>query len=364
MASDWQQLLKNSITSPDYIGDCFGLDKRELKKVTDKYPMRINAYYFNLVKQQVNGAAFLQAVPDIRELDDNEGFVDPLNEEGDSVVPNVTHRYPDRILFLISGECAMYCRFCTRKRKVGQTNTVTDESIHAGLQYIKEHGEIRDVILSGGDPLLLSDVRLESIIKEVRAIDHVEIIRIGTRVPCTLPQRITPELCNILRKYHPLYVNTHFNHVSEITPEAEHALSMLADAGIPLGNQTVLLAGVNDDSMTMGVLFKKLLACRVKPYYLFLADAVKGTAHFRTPVDTGLNIIKDLRGWISGMAIPTFVVDTVGGGGKVPLHPETLLETGEDSFLVSNYKGEIISCPQPPKNPRCLCCPGLELFHS
>lgn len=355
MVNDWQQLLKRSITSPEDIGNILGLNKDEIRKVTDKYPMRINPYYLSIVEQQINGPAFLQAVPDIRELDDGGGLEDPLNEEGDSPVPNITHRYPDRVLFLVSSECAMYCRFCTRKRKVGKSIHITDDTIHAGLQYIKEHNEVRDVILSGGDPLLLSDLRLENIIREVRAIEHVEIIRIGTRVPCALPQRITEELCSMLRKYHPLYVNTHFNHVSEITPEAVRALSILANAGIPLGNQTVLLSGVNDDSQAMATLFRKLLVCRVKPYYLFLADAVKGTEHFRTPVETGLNILKDLRGWISGMAIPTFVVDTVGGGGKVPLYPDTLLRLDDDCFLVRNYQNRIIACPQPSQNARCMC---------
>lgn len=355
MASEWQQLLRNSITSAEEIANLLGLNKREIEKVVDKYPMRINPYYFSLVEQQINGPAFLQAVPDIRELCDGGGLVDPLNEEGDSPVPNITHRYPDRVLFIISSECAMYCRFCTRKRKVGRSIRVTDDTIHAGIEYIRAHPEVRDVILSGGDPLLLSDSRLEGIIKEVRAIDHVEIIRIGTRVPCTLPQRITGDLCRMLKKYHPLYVNTHFNHVSEITPEAERALAMLADAGIPLGNQTVLLSGVNDNSEAMGMLFKKLLACRVKPYYMFLADAVKGTGHFRTPVEKGLKIINDLRGRISGMAIPAYVVDTVGGGGKVQLCPDALVRVEEDYFLVRNYENKIIACPQPSNNARCMC---------
>ncbi|MBW1921605.1 MAG: KamA family radical SAM protein, partial [Deltaproteobacteria bacterium] len=265
---------------------------------------------------------------------------DPLNEEDLSPVPGLTHKYPDRVLFLVSSRCAMYCRFCNRKRKVGRNSMVTPESVKDGISYIKGNKKIRDVLLSGGDPLLLSDRELDSILGKLRSISHVQIIRIGTRVPCTLPQRITPRLVNMLRRYQPLYINTHFNHPAEITPEASLACQRLADGGMPLGCQTVLLRGVNDNSGTMRDLMQKLLLIRVRPYYLFQADQAKGTSHFWTPLETGLNIISKLQGYTSGLCVPHFVIDLPGGGGKVPLVPEYLLAVEKTHLVVRNYQGE------------------------
>jgi lysine 2,3-aminomutase len=233
----------------------------------------------------------------------------------------------------------MYCRFCTRKRKVGDPfKRITKEQIMRGIEYVREHTEVRDVLLSGGDPFLLSDSYLEWILKEIRRIPHVEIIRIGTRVPCTLPQRVTPELCAMLRKYHPLYINVHFNHPNEVTDASRLACEMLADVGIPMGNQSVLLKGVNDDPKVMKELVHKLLMMRVKPYYLYQADLVRGTHHFRTPVKKGLDIIRALRGHTSGMAVPHYIIDSPGGGGKIPLLPEYVMGREGNKLVLTNYE--------------------------
>ncbi len=265
-----------------------------------------------------------QMVPDAAELKEDTGEADPLLEDEDSPVPSIVHRYPDRCLFLVSHSCASYCRFCTRKRKVGDPSKIHPRYIEDGLDYIRSHTELRDVVISGGDPLMLSDRRLEAIVKSVRAIPHIEIIRIGTRMPCVLPQRITEKLVAMLKKYHPLYMNVHFNHPDEITPESSRALNLLADAGIPLGNQTVLLKGVNDDPLVMRRLMQKLLAVRVRPYYIYQADYVSGTEHLRTTVEKGLEIMENLRGWTSGLAVPYYCIDAPGGGGKIPVLPKYL----------------------------------------
>ena len=335
----WQKLLQESLTRPGDLTRRFGVDPRPLEEVAARYPMRVNPYYLGLIKE-VGDPIWKQAVPAEEELRDSVCPADPLEEENQSPVPNLVHRYPDRVLFLVCAECAMYCRFCTRKRKVGGDDMVIDRaSIERGLAYIREHGEIRDVILSGGDPLLLSDERLEWILKELRAIPHVEIIRIDSRVPVVLPQRITGVLVRLLRRFHPLYINTHFNHPDEITEVAAKACARLADAGIPLGNQTVLLRGVNDDPAVMKQLMRKLLAIRVKPYYLYQAVMVQGTDHFRTSVEEGLEIIRALRGHTSGLGVPAYVIDAPGGGGKIPLLPDYLQSLGEEVVL-KNYRGE------------------------
>jgi lysine 2,3-aminomutase len=278
-------------------------------------------------------------LPDIREISESKGFTDPLNEEGLSPVPGLTRKYPDRVLFLVSGRCAMYCRFCNRKRKVGRSPMVTKETIREGLAYIRTTGEIHDVLLSGGDPLLLSDKELFDILSELRSFPHVKIIRIGTRAPCTLPYRITPQLSGMLKDFHPLYINTHFNHPSEITPQAALACSRLANAGIPLGCQTVLLKGVNDNSMVMKELMLKLLAMRVRPYYLFQADLARGTSHFWTPLKTGIEIISELQGHISGLGVPRFMIDLPGGGGKVPITPQYIKKIKGKGLVIKNYLG-------------------------
>ena len=316
----WEKILSKSITAPEDLSKFFCADEREIQRVISTYPMRINPYYLSLIRDKGDGL-YRQAVPDIHEITLQQGVEDPLREEDLSPVPGLTHKYPDRVLFLISATCAMYCRFCNRKRKVGRSGVVNRETIKEGLSYIKSNREIRDVLLSGGDPLLLSDGDLFRILSELRAIPHVEILRIGTRIPCTLPQRITPKLANMLKGFHPLYINTHFNHPSEITPESSLACDRLANAGILLGCQSVLLKGVNDDALIMKRLMHKLLCIRIRPYYLFQADFVKGTSHFWTSIDKGLEIISKLQGDTSGLGMPHFMIDLPGGGGKVPLAP-------------------------------------------
>ena len=314
----WKELLSRSLTTGRELSEHFEIDGVALQSVLSHYPMRINPYYLGLIKKK-GSHLYKQAVPDLREITDPRGYEDPLGEEALSPVPGLTFKYPDRVLFLVSGECGLYCRFCNRKRKVGRPHAVTTETIREGISYIKKSPRIRDVLLSGGDPLLLSDKKLYGILSELRSVSHVEILRIGTRVPCTFPHRVTPELATMLRGFHPLYISTHFNHPDEITPEAGHACALLADAGIPLGCQTVLLKDVNDDPATMQLLIRKLIANRVRPYYLFQADLARGTAHFWTPVHQGIEIMKKLRLQSSGLCLPHFVIDLPQGGGKVPV---------------------------------------------
>ncbi|OGW25053.1 MAG: lysine 2,3-aminomutase, partial [Nitrospinae bacterium RIFCSPLOWO2_12_FULL_47_7] len=313
--------------------------------------VRINSYFLGLIKNQ-NDPLWKQVVPTLEELDDflsseQQLDSDPLNEEGDMPVPELVHRYPDRVLLMVNNQCPIICRFCTRKRKIGFPGVVTRETLRQGIEYIRNHPEVRDVILSGGDPLLVPDKELDRILGELRSIPHLDIIRIGTRVPGTLPQRITEELCNIIKKHHPVYFNMHFNHPAEITPDVEKACNMLADSGIPLGSQTVLLKGVNDNSETMRQLFHKLLKIRVKPYYIYQADMTMGTNHFRTSVQKGLDIIRDLQGFTSGMAVPYFVIDTPGGGGKVRLLPDSIVEFNDREIVVKNFEGKVFRYPQP-----------------
>lgn len=335
----WQKLLQKSLTTAEEVAEVFGLNVEDIRRVAGAFRIRINPYYLSLIKAR-GDPLYLQMVPDIRELEGTCGMNDPLAEDRESPVPGIVHRYPDRVLFLVSHECASYCRFCTRKRMVGDFHKMHPQFIENGLAYIRQHSEIRDVIVSGGDPLLLSDERLENILKELRAIPHVEIIRIGTRVPCVLPQRVTAKLARMLKKYHPLFMNVHFNHPDEITPQSAKALNRLADAGIPLGTQTVLLKGVNDDPAVMRALMQKLLACRVRPYYIYQADQIVGMEHLRTTVAKGLEIIKSLRGWTSGLAVPHFVIDTPGGGGKVPLLPDYVESMTDKEVVMRNYEGK------------------------
>lgn len=342
----WQQQLSQSAVkiedlpfipeSPEY--------RQRLGKVGEIYPVRINSYFLNQIKGP-NDPLWKQVVPTIEELDDYiDGetlLADPLNEEGDMPVPELVHRYPDRVLLMINNQCPIVCRFCTRKRKIGFPGVVTRETLRQGIEYIRNNPEIRDVIMSGGDPLLVPDKELERILGELRSIPHLEIIRIGTRVPGTLPARVTENLCSILKKYHPLYFNMHFNHPAEITAEVEKACAMLADIGIPLGSQTVLLKGVNDNSQTMKELMLKLLKNRIKPYYIYQADMTEGTDHFRTTVQKGLDILRDLMGHTSGMAVPYFVIDAPGGGGKVRLLPNSVVEHNKNEVVITNYEGKV-----------------------
>ncbi len=341
----WQNLLADSLTSAAEISRRFpAADSGGIEAVSRRYPMRINPYYWGLIKD-IDDPLWRQAVPSSQELRDVVCEADPLAEEKLSPVANLVHKYPDRVLFLVSSQCAMYCRFCTRKRKVGTAGMVIDDAtITLGLDYIRRTPAIRDVLISGGDPLLLSDKRLEWILAGVRAIPHVDIIRIGTRVPCVLPMRVSSGLCAMLKRYHPLYINTHFNHPAELTTEAASACGRLADAGIPLGCQTVLLRGVNDNPEVIKNLLRGLLRMRVRPYYLFQGDMTRGTDHFRTRIETGLTIMKSLIGHVSGMAIPHFAVDAPGGGGKIPLLPDYVIARGE-RLVFENYCGKICSYP-------------------
>jgi lysine 2,3-aminomutase len=335
----WQKILQASVTSPGALLRRYGIDPAPLEAVVERYPMRVNPYYLGLI-HAVGDPIWRQAIPSALEIEDHVCCADPLAEEEQSPVANLVHRYPDRVLFMVCSECAMYCRFCTRKRKVGGEHmSVTRETIAAGIDYIRANPQIRDVILSGGDPLLLGDENLEEILEQLRRIPSVEIIRIGSRVPVVLPQRITTNLVRLLRRYHPLYLNTHFNHPDEITPTSAKACARLADAGIPLGNQTVLMRGINDDPRVMKRLMQKLLAIRVRPYYIYQADLVQGTEHFRTTVEEGLEVIKALRGHTSGLAVPAYVIDAPGGGGKIPLLPDYLQQLG-DTVLLKNYRGD------------------------
>ena len=334
----WQQSLKESITTPTQLGELFSLDIAALAAVTERYPMRITPYYLGLV-EEVGDPIWRQCVPDPAELSE-DGLIDPLGEEDLSPVPSVVHRYPDRVVFLASGSCASYCRFCTRKRKVGcRDMNISFREQREGIDYIAATPQVRDVILSGGDPLLLPDMVLGDLLNRIHTIPHVETIRIGTRIPVTLPERITDPLCGLLKKFTPLFVNTHFNHPRELTPQAAAACAKLADVGIPLGNQTVLLRGVNDDAETMIALFRGLLRMRVKPYYMHQMDLTRGTGHFRTSVKKGLEIMQALRGPVSGMAIPHYVIDLPGGKGKVPLLPEYVESFGE-TLLIRSPGGE------------------------
>ncbi|MEN3038335.1 MAG: KamA family radical SAM protein [Candidatus Kryptonium sp.] len=341
----WQELLRKSIETAEDFAEIFGLDKDLMRRIVEKYPARINPYYLSLIRYK-GDPIWLQCFPDIEELADEEMPEDPLDEDSMSPVPSITHRYPDRVLFLVTSQCSMYCRFCTRKRKVGDSSKISMKFIHDGIEYIRNHPEVRDVILSGGDPLMLTDYMLEKIIKALREIPHVEIIRIGTKMPCVLPQRITENLCNMLKKYHPIYVNTHFNHPWEITPESKRACEMLADAGIPVGNQAVLLRGVNDDPYVMQDLMKKLLAIRVRPYYIYQADITRGANHFRTPIRVGLEIMDKLRGHISGLAVPYYVIDAPGGGGKIPILPQYVIAHNENEIILRNFRYEIYVYPE------------------
>jgi lysine 2,3-aminomutase len=292
-------------------------------------------------------------IPRIEEtLDDPLEMTDPCGEDSHMPVPGLVHRYPDRVLFLVTDRCASYCRYCTRSRVV---SGVGEQELHtefeAAYRYLEKHTEVRDVLLSGGDPLLFSDGKLEGILKRLRAIPHIEFIRIGTRVPIFLPQRITPELCRMLQQFHPLFMSVHTNHPRELTAEVRAGLERLANHGIPLGNQSVLLRGVNDDPAVMKSLMHKLLMCRVRPYYLYQCDLIKGSSHLRTSVKTGLEIIESLRGHTTGYAVPQFVIDAPGGGGKVPVNPDYVLQQAPHRTLIRNYEQRTFEYPEPSQMP-------------
>ena len=351
--NDWKWQLKNAIRDVDTLEKVVEItaDEREkLEKCLTKFRMAITPYYAALMdKRDRSCPVRLQAIPSISELhDDPSDLDDPLHEDVDSPTPGLTHRYPDRALMLVTNVCSMYCRHCTRRRVVGfEDSNFSQINVDNAIEYIKNTPVIRDVIISGGDPFVLSDEKLEYVLKKLREIEHVEIIRIGSRMPVVLPQRITDDLVNMIKKYHPVYVNTHFNHHKEITKEAKEACEKLANAGINLGNQSVLLSGVNDCPQTMKRLLHELLMIRVKPYYIYQCDLSKGISHFRTTVSRGIEIIENLRGHTSGIAVPTFVVDAPGGGGKIPVMPSYLISQSNKYSILRNYEGVITTYSEP-----------------
>ena len=338
----WQKMIRESVHTVDELVEKFNIDRKVAEDLDEFFQARINPYYLGLIRYP-GDPIWRQCVPEKIELDDLDAIEDPLMEEAMSPVSNITHRYPDRALFLVTSQCGIYCRFCTRKRKVGDYEKISMKGLEAAFNYLEEHTEIRDVILSGGDPLMLTDIMLEKILKRLREIEHIEIIRLGTRMPVVLPQRITPKLCNMLKKYHPVYVNTHFNHPWEVTDESSRACELLADNGVPVGNQMVIMKDINDDPATVKELMQKLLKIRVRPYYMYMADETKGANHFRTSIETGMKIVEALRGPTSGLAIPHFVIDAPGGGGKIPLLPNYVLHMDKEKIILRNYQNKVYS---------------------
>jgi len=371
--TDWHWQLKHSVTRVETFEKLLDirlepLERRKVELTLKKFPLSVTPYYLSLIDRDdyQNDPIFRQAFPSPEERKvERVDMVDPLAEEQDSPVPGITHRYPDRVLFHVSNVCAMYCRHCTRKRKVGEIDSIPDrEQLNQGLDYIRQTPEIRDVLLSGGDPLMLNDLYLDWILGELRNIEHVQVIRIGSRMPVVLPYRVTDELVEMLRKHQPLWVNTHFNHPREITSSSRRALHKLADAGIPLGNQSVLLAGVNDCQRIIKSLVHKLVENRVRPYYLYQCDLAEGLSHFRTPVGKGVEIMESLIGHTSGFAVPTYVIDAPGGGGKIPINPNYLISLSTNKVVLRNYEGVITTYQEPTSYEEKFCnrnCADCEL---
>jgi lysine 2,3-aminomutase len=374
--NDWTWQMRNRITRLDQIEGKLHLSEEEragILQANTKLAMSITPYFFNLIDPRDPLCPIrLQVIPRVEEMNEApDELIDPLGEDKNMVVPGLVHKYPDRVLFLVTDRCPAYCRYCTRSRVVsGVGEQELDTDFELAYEYLSKHTEVRDVLLSGGDPLILSDGRLAAILRRLRQIPHIEFIRIGSRIPIFMPQRITPELCNMLREFHPLWMSVHSNHPRELTVEVRDALGRLADAGIPLGNQSVLLRGVNDDPEVMKTLVHKLLRCRVRPYYLYQCDLIKGSAHLRTNLNKGLEIIRALRGHTSGYAVPQFVVDGPGDGGKVPLNPDYVLAKNSEGLIIQNYRGDIYEYPElvqekpeievvknssPPKKKPCCC---------
>ncbi|MDD4239136.1 MAG: lysine 2,3-aminomutase [Desulfotomaculaceae bacterium] len=353
---NWRWQLQHSVRDIDIFEKLLGIkfaagERKQLDETIKKFPLSITPYYLSLIDTEnyKNDPIYKQAFPSISELQvGNCEMRDPLDEDKDSPVPGITHRYPDRVLFQVCGVCSMYCRHCTRKRKVGDVDVIpSKEEIAMGIEYIRNTPVIRDVLLSGGDPFLLSDENIDWILTEIKKIDSVEVVRIGTRTPVVLPYRITDDLVNILKKHHPLWVNTHFNHPREITASSKEALRKLADAGIPLGNQTVLLAGINDHPIIIKKLVHKLVQNRVRPYYLYQCDLSEGLKHFRTPVGRGIEIMESLIGHTSGFAVPSYVIDAPGGGGKIRVMPQYLISWSHDKVVLRNFEGVITTYQEP-----------------
>jgi len=349
----WHWQHKNRIRSLETLEKVIDVtpeERRAYDQSVAQFNMAITPYYASLMDpRDANCPVRLQAVPSLGELEKSpEDLEDPLGEEKDMPVPGITHRYPDRVLFYTTHHCPVYCRHCTRKRKVSDPSSAAlKKQLEVGYQYMREHEEIRDVVISGGDPLSFSDVKLEEILANLRAIPHIEILRLGTRNPVTLPQRITPEFCEMIKKYHPIFVHTHFNHVKECTPDSAQALELLADVGCNIGNQMVLMKGINEDPNVVLEMNRWLLKQRVRPYYMFQCDLAEGISHFRTPVETGFKILKHLIGHTSGMAVPRYVVDLPGGGGKVPIQPEYLVKKEGRILTFENFQGKPYHYPEP-----------------
>lgn len=364
--NDWRWQVRNRIETLDELKKYVNLTPEEEEGVAKSLKtlrMAITPYYLSLIDlNNPYDPVRRQCVPTVNELHQAAAdLLDPLHEDSDSPVPGLTHRYPDRVLLLVTDMCSMYCRHCTRRRFAGQTDAaMADDNIEKGIEYIAKTPQVRDVLLSGGDALMISDERLEYIIKRLREIPHVEIVRIGSRTPVVCPQRITPELVNMLKKYHPIWLNTHFNHPQEITEESAAACARLADAGIPLGNQTVLLRGVNDCTYVMKELMHGLVKMRVRPYYIYQCDLSMGLEHFRTPVSKGIEIIENLRGHTSGYCVPTFVVDAPGGGGKTPVMPNYVLSQSPSRVVLRNYEGVITTYTEPTDYKEECHCPECE----
>ncbi len=366
---DWKWQLRHSITTleqaelllrikmPDNI-------RTQFERIAAKFPMSITPYYLSLIDTDdiENDPIFKQSFPNIHELDiQKTDMADPLHEDADSPVPGITHRYPDRALLLVSNTCSMYCRHCTRKRRVGDKDTIPEmDQIQQGIDYIRNTPQIRDVLLSGGDPFLLSDEYLDKILTELNKIEHIEVIRIGTRTPVVLPQRITDNLVEMLKRHHPIWINTHFNHPRELSKSSRLAVRKLADGGIPLGNQSVLLSGVNDCPRIMRSLVHKLVSNRVRPYYLYQCDLSEGLSHFRTPVGKGIEILESLIGHTSGFCVPTYVIDAPGGGGKIPVMPNYLISWSTNKVVLRNYEGVITTYKEPDSYEPTFCDRNCE----
>jgi len=362
--TDWKWHLRHTVRDVNTLERILGValdagEKEKLLEVAGTFPMACTPYYLSLIDRTDfrNDPVFLQSVPGIKELTVRDhDMSDPLAEDMDSPAPGITHRYPDRVLFHVSNICAMYCRHCTRKRKVGDRDFIPGrDELEEGFKYIEDNPSIRDVLLSGGDPLMLPDDRIGEILERLSQIPHVEVVRIGTRMPVVLPYRITDALVDILRKYQPLWINTHFNHPREITAASRRALRKLADAGFPLGNQTVLLAGVNDCPRIIRRLVHKLVQNRVRPYYLYQCDLSEGLSHFRTPVSKGIEIMESLIGHTSGFAVPTYVIDAPGGGGKIPVMPNYLISWSTNKVVLRNYEGVITTYKEPDSYEQIFC---------
>ena len=353
---DWRWQLRHRVTRAEPLKLILNLSPEEIEAIEaskGRMATAITPYFAKLMdRNDSNCPIRRQAIPTMAEFHLSPAdLLDPCAEDENSPVHGLVHRYPDRALLLVTDKCAVYCRYCTRRRMVGSSeNCITQQELDEAVAYIQATKKIRDVLISGGDPLLFEDDHLESILAKVRKVPHVEIVRIGTRVPVTLPQRITPSLTSMLKKYHPLWISIHFSHPKEITKEVRRACAMLAEAGIPLGSQTVLLRGINDRAVVMKRLMHELLKIRVRPYYIYQCDLAMGTEHFRTPIAVGINIIEKLRGHTTGYAVPSFVIDAPGGGGKIPVGPTYLISQDKGKMVLRNYQGKVFEYQEPRNN--------------